>query len=328
MKKQTLYLIINALVMVLIGIAVMVVINRAVPQDPEDKLFNQMVELKKLEKLETAEGNSYAIVDTKYKAVDKNDDTVGYVYNVKIQNGFDLSTTDREYGYIELLVGIKDGLVTVEIVTLEQSSSYINGIQRYIYEFYDGVPFLSVENIPSYNAASEEDTAAGSTASTSTSTIQAMVWRSVQYNYGLSMGEPLDDYLGEDYVVEEDNTFTATAHITAKENITTSSLLNDSGYIYTVTGEGPSYDGSIGSITILVIFNSNDEIVGIYAPQESYGHTYSFHSNNLDYLASYAGKTMGDITTVINDNADLETGATYSRTLIDELLGFMVSEVA
>jgi len=331
MKKQTLYLIINAVIMVLIGVIVMVSIKSFVPQDPEDKLFNQMVDLNNQTSIENASGTSYAIVDYRATAVDNSGKAVGTVYNIKIRNSFNLSTSDRGYGYIELLVGLKDGLVTLEIVSLEQSSSYINGIQKYIYEFYDGVPYLSVENIPDYNAATEEDTAAGSTASTSTSSIRSLVWKAIQMHYGLEVEDPLAEYLGEDYVLEVDDAFTATAHVTSKQNLVSSTEVPN-GYIYTVTGEGDyvGYDGTAtGSITILVIFNSEDEIVSIYVPEESYGHTYGFHtSHNVDYLASYSGVSIDDLTTTINGNADLKTGATYSKTLLDELLGFIVSEVA
>jgi hypothetical protein len=330
MKKQTLYLIISAVVMALVGIAVMIVVDKVVPQDPEDKLFGQMVELVDEADVDSASGTSYAVVDFRTTAIDSTGAAVGTVYNIKIKNSFDLSTSDRGYGYIELLVGIKEGLVTVEIVALEQSSSYVNGIQRYVYEYYDGVPYLSVQNIPDYNAATAEDTAAGSTASTSTSSIRSLVWRAIQMHYGLEESDPFITFLGEDYVIETDTTFAATEHVTAKQNIMISSEVPN-GYIYTVTAEGDyeGYDGThTGSITLLVIFNESHEIVKIYVPEDVYGHTISFMDDNFDYLDEFIGKTQSEIASVIDANVDLKTGASYSKALIEEILTAMVSEVA
>jgi hypothetical protein len=142
--------------------------------------------------------------------------------------------------------------------------------------------------------------------------------------------DPFVSILGSDYVLENDAAFVATEHVSAKENITTSTEVPN-GYIYTVSGEGDyeGYDGTeTGSITLKVVFNENDEIVAVYMPEELYGHTTSFMDDNFDYLDEYVGKTASDIETVINDNVDLETGASYSRTLIESLLTAMVSEVA
>ncbi len=331
MKKQSLYLLINAVVMLIIALAVTYVISATVTQDPEDLLFGQMVDLVDEESIEDASGTSYAIVDYKATAVDHSGNEVGVVYNVKVRNSFDLSTDDqRDYGYIELLVGIKDDLVSVEIVALEQSVSYVAGIQNYIYSFYNEVPYLSVENIPNYNAAPEADLASGATASTSTGAIRSIVWKAVQINYDLLVSDPFIAVLGEDYVVENDQTFTATEHISAKQNITTSSLVPN-GYIYTVSAEGEyeGYDGThSGSITLQVIFDSNDQIVAVMMPEDLYGHTVGFMDHNYDYLDAFVGKTIAEVNSVISDNSDLQTGATYSKDLISEILEALVSEVA
>ncbi len=330
MKKQTLFLSINAVVMLIISLGVMLIIKGTVTQNPEDLLFGQMVDLENQVNIEDPSGNSYSIVDFKANAVNGKGETIGVVYNVKIKNSFDFSgTKDKDYGYIELLVGIKDDMVTVEIVSLEQTITYVANIQRYIYTSYDSVPYLSVESIPSFNAAPDADLESGATASTSTGAIHDIIWKAVQMNYDLYEDDPFIAILGEDYVVENDSAFIVTDHVSAKQNITTSSLVPD-GYIYTVTGTGDyeGYDGThSGSITLQVVFDANDQIVTVYVPEDLYEHTVGYMGRNETYLNEFVGKTLAEISTVISDNSDLKTGATYSRTLIDSILEALVSEV-
>lgn len=330
MKKQSLHLIINAVILLLLGLIVIFVINLSVTQNPEDLLFNQMVDLVDETNIENPSGTAYQIVDYKATAVSNNGTIVGTVYNVKIRNAYELSSSDRGYGYIELLVGIKDDKVSVSIVTLEQSISYIAGIQKYIYEYYDHIPYMSVLSVPDYNAAPAADLESGATASTSTDTIRSIIWTAVQIHYSLAENDPLVDYLGEEYILEHDITFAATEHISLKQNIISSTIV-PGGYIYTVTDEGEyeGYEGThTGSITLLVIFNESHEIVAIYMPEDLYGQTLGFKSNNDDYLEMFYGKTLSEISTIITDNADLHTGATYSKNLISSILESLVSEVA
>ncbi len=332
MKKENFKLIVNAFVLVVIAVLVVVSINAFVLQTPEDLIFGQKVTLESEVNIEDPSGTNYSIVDYKQTVKDEHGGTLGVIYNVKIRNTYSLSTSDLGYGYIELLVGIENDFVTVGIVSLEQSVQYVSNIQKYIYTYYDHILYSDVQDIPYYNAGTEEDALSGATASESTNAIKNEVLSAIAYEYPVEA--PVDnayaDYLGEGYTLETDQAFVPTAHVTAKENIVTSSVA-EGGYIYTVTGEGSySYRGytDIGSITLKMIFNADDEIIAIVMPEDLYEHTLSYIRLNFEYLDMFIGKTKEEITGIVDAQGDLQTGATYTKNLIDDLLAYFVSEVA
>lgn len=253
-------------------------------------------------------------ITEKVEGYDASGNLIGYIYKASKTNG---------YGDMTIVISIApDGeILGAEFLTLNQTL-YLDRTRANL-TLYVGTNITVL--------APSGDLQGGASFSRTTM-IEILTEIAASFE---NTAEPVDSdpyvaYLGSDYVVEEDTTFTATAHVTSKRNITTSTEVPN-GYIYTVTGEGDyeGYDGTeTGSITINVIFNSDDAIVGVYVPEDSYGHTYGFYSNNIDYLNSFSGKTVDEIATVVSDNADLNTGATYSKTLLGELLGFIVSEVA
>lgn len=325
MKKENLWLLINTGIMLVIGILLIIVANTVIPKEPKDRLFNQVVNLENQKTIEgVPAGNSYATIDYKADAVTRSGEVLGTVYNVKIKNGYKLSSDDAN-GMIELLIGIdQEDLVYVEIVILNQSNWTVKGIQKYIVEYYDGVLLEQIEKFPSYDAA---DLEAGATAVDSTGAIKNLIIRTLKVHFNIQ-DDPYKDYFGEGYSLEDDSTFIPADKVVYKQNVKDSAG-NPTGTIYELkgTGEYLGYDGiSSGSITMYVLFDENEEIIAILMPDSLYGHTAGFKARNNAYLSEFIGLTISEIQAVIDDNADLETGATGSKALIDSLLSAL-SEV-
>ncbi len=323
MKRQTLYLVIGTAIMLVASIVMIIIINATTTDDPVELLFGMPVELKNETNIdESPGGQTFSYIDYKTVAYDKDDQKVGDVYNVKIKNAYALDT-EAPYGVIELLVGIDvEDLVYVSIVELDQSTWTVMGIQAYINETFNGIPYLDVETLPEFDAA---DPTAGATATDSTGTIKQSVLNVIYLHYDVNV-DPYDGVLGDDYVTEVDTTFTSTTHVTSKLNITTSTTVPN-GTIYVVTGSGEYYDGSTAAITLWVIVDENDHIFNILMPEDLYGHSPFLHDNNLDYLDGFIGDSFADITITIG-TLDGQTGASNTNLLIQELLTALASEVS
>ncbi len=318
MKKQELWLLINTIIVLLVAFGFILIYSNAVVKTPEDRLFGRVVELTNEAVVETLPNtNSYAVVHLSYDAVTRSGETVGKVYNLKIKNGYNFSSNEN-FGEIELLVGIgKDNLINVEIITLKQSSWTVKGIQRFVYDRYQDVLIAQVENVPAYDAA---DPDAGATATDSTGAIRDLVKKAVQMHFGTFVDDPYIEFYGEDYILVEDTTFSGTL-------VTNKYTVEGQGTVYLVTGSGEYYDGNEASITLHVLLDSDGEILALLLPDDGYGHTKGFRSRNDAYLAEFIGLTIGQVEQVVNDNDDLTTGATNTKTLIEVLLRALVSEV-
>ncbi len=173
MKKQNLFLMINAVILLVISLGFLLAYQNAVPRDPEDKLFSQMVTLEDEEILTNIPTiGFYSIVHKVQIAYNAQGDKVGTVYTVMAKNGYNFNSAE-EFGYIELLVGIDlDNKVYVQPLKLEQTSTYVGGIQDYVYEYFQGFAFDYLLLIPVVNVG---DLEAGATASQSTGLVKTLV---------------------------------------------------------------------------------------------------------------------------------------------------------
>ncbi len=334
MKKQNLYLLINFVIMILIGLAFAMVNQSQTMTEPKDKLFDQKITLENEQKLSSipymsANSVNFEIVDTKWTAKDQEGKTIGFVYHAVIKNDFALSGSGIDYGFIEILVGITlDNKVHVEYINIYQSQWANVGIQKYIQDNYDGLNHLIIGTVPSFDA----DIVSGATdkpATVSTDAIKALVQSVVAIHYNIVDEDPYEEIFGTDaYEFNVDTTFTSTTHVTDKVLVTEGT--NDLGYIYSVTGSGVYQDGSSDSIVIEIIFGTDDTIIGFVLPEDTYNHTGgSFKEKNQTYLEDYIGLSISEIQAVVDagGNQDVTSGASNTRTLIDELLEAFVSEV-
>jgi hypothetical protein len=335
MKKQNLFLLVNFGILLVIGLIYIIINQSVVLHDDEDKLFGQNVDLINGEKLNevpymSEASRNFQIIDYKWTAVDKNDDVVGTVYRVIIKNDFPLAGSDIDYGYIELLVGITtDDEVYVQYVTVYQSNWAVVGVQKYIQDYYNGINYLSVNNVPSFDA----DIVSGATekpATVSTDTIKTMIQEVVVLHYDLTEEDPYVDIFGiMDYEFSVDEMFVPTEHITEKLMIKDSTG-GDLGYVYSITGRGEYQEGAYDTIVIDIIFDMTGEIVGVLLPDETYNHSLGSYGNkNKTYVQEYVGLTLNDIQAKVDSNGsqDVTAGASNTRALIDDLLEFFVSEV-
>lgn len=334
MKRQNLFLLINLGIMLVIGLAYIIVNQSVVLHDDEDKLFGQKVDLINGQQLveipELSESSrNIHIIDYKWTAVDKNEDVVGTVYHVVIKNDFPLAGTNLDYGVMEFLVGIDTyNEVFVQYIRIYQSSWAVVGIQKYIQDNYNGISYLSVNDVPSFDA----DIVSGATenpATVSTDSIKAMIQDVIVLHYNLAEEDPYVDIFGiMDYDLSVDPTFVPTEHITTK--LIVSSPTDDLGYIYSITGRGEYQDGAFDTIVINIVFDMTGEIVGVLLPEETYNHSIGSYGNkNMTYVEEYVGLTLNDIQAKVDSNGsqDVTAGASNTRALIDDLLEFFVSEV-
>ncbi|BCR35301.1 hypothetical protein [Mariniplasma anaerobium] len=334
MKRQNLFLLINLGIMLVIGLAYIIVNQSVVLHDDEDKLFGQKVDLingqqlVEIPELSVSSRNIH-IIDYKWTAVDKNEDVVGTVYHVIIKNDFPLAGTDLDYGVMEFLVGIDTyNEVFVQYIRIYQSSWAVVGIQKYIQDNYNGISYLSVNDVPSFDA----DIVSGATenpATVSTDSVKTMIQDVIVLHYNLAEEDPYVDIFGiMDYDLSVDATFIPTEHITTK--LIVSDQTNELGYIYSITGRGEYQDGAYDTIVINIVFDMTGEIVGVLLPEETYNHSIGSYGNkNKTYVEEYVGLTLNDIQAKVDSNGsqDVTAGASNTRALIDALLEFFVSEV-
>ena len=321
MSKENIKLIINAVGILLLVSVFIIVYQNVYPKDVEDKIFNEVITLENSELIEALPSTrDFLVVHKKYDAVNRQDQVIGVVYEVVARNGYVLDS-QKTYGEIKLYVGIKDDYIYVEQFQLEQTAVYVANIRHYIETNFQGVLYSKVEEIMPENVA---DLASGATASDSTTLIKDMVLEVINIEYDLKQAEPYEAYYGEGYEITDTLTYSDSL-------LKTKLTIGTSGYVYILTGNGTyiGFDDVVydGSITIEVLFDSNDEILEILLPEELYGHTKSYSARNSNYLASFKGLTLDDIQAIIDDSADIKTGATGSRDLIDVLLEALVSEV-
>ena len=187
MKRENLFLIVNSIILLVIGIGVILAFSLFVPKNPEDLLFGQAVTLGEAEVVQNvpASGN-YSIVNTVQTAYSVSGDELGVVYTVKAV--YTYFQADQP-GYIELLIGIdNNNKVTVQIVDLDQTVTYNSGIQNYVYEYFQGFGTDQLILIPVINL---EDLDAGVTASRSTGMVKELVTKAIEYhvNQTLSVSE-------------------------------------------------------------------------------------------------------------------------------------------
>jgi hypothetical protein len=328
MKKENIFLIMNALIITAAALILIFGVAPVVPDEPEDRLFGQAVELRDEKTIdELPSGSGFKIVHKSYQAHDLSGDAVGTVYRVIARNGYRFDEDD-DYGVIELLVGIQDEEVFVEVVEIRQTSTYLAGIQNYVYSFYDGVNYQEVEDIEVVNVG---DLEAGATASDSTGTVKDLVWLAVAYHFDLETEEPFDlydEFFGEDFGRSEtDDEFEPTEYVKAKETVydTEDNVIGDL-YELEGVGEYEGYDGMTeGSMTIYVLLDDDNTILDIIAPEDDYGHTLSFGQNGgvFDYIETFKGETIYDP----NDD-DLTAGATWSKEFVNVLIRDLSEVVA
>ena len=315
MRKENLFLLINTVILLVIGGLFLIVYTNFVPQRPEDRLFNQVIELKNTRSIENVPSSgNYAVIANRSDAYNRSGEKIATVYKAIITNDYTFSEEDSK-GTIEVFIGIKGEYVFVEIVTLKQTQTYVKGIQNHIYTVYQNAHYLDIENV---------DITAGTTATVSTGAIQSVVSRAVDLHFGI-IRDPLIQYFGENYVKTVDDTFDISEH----ENVLQLEIVTDDqsqviGYIYKLSGEG-EYSGATGLITdsigIYAILNQDLEVLGFILPDEEYKHSGgSFKTKNINYLNLFVGLTANQFDSVMNDNDEITAGATGTRNLMDVLL--------
>ncbi len=188
MKKQNLWLLINAFILLTLSVIYLVVYQTTIPKEPKDYLFSEVVELGEAEVVTPLPTiGYYTVIHTVQTATNRQGEVVGTVYHVITRNGFKIDPKD-EFGYIDLLIGIDvNNKVWVQSVTINQTSTYVGGIQDYVYEYFQGIEFSDLILIPIVNVGDLE-----SAASVSTGTVKSMVGMVINYhstNNELAIGE-------------------------------------------------------------------------------------------------------------------------------------------
>ena len=321
MKKENLFLLVNAVIMALIGLLFVVFYSQVIPNEPKDYLFGQSVQLKDTEVIEAIPSDtSYAIIHEKSIAYSASNEELGTVYNIKFKNSFGYDENGAGLGYGEFLVGIStEDLVSVEVVELVQSSWTIRGIQQAIYDAFQDIPYLEVKDIPNINVA---DLDAGTTASASTSTIRSLVTRVVNVHYEISEGpaDPFETAYGVGYGRNLDNSFAAVGRVLSRDIVTDYDGVLV-GYVYQLTGSTlyNEEENETGDITVYVGVDLTNDIVVIDLPLSEYHHsTGDFYYGGV---VTFANMLLGlNLNEVETQGPDLITGPSNSKNLVIDLI--------
>ena len=133
-----------------------------------------------------------------------------------------------------------------------------------------------------------------------------------------------DDAFGNGYVSVKDDSFTPTATVLEKYDVTLGAELV--GHIYVLQG---TTDYNIdeepirsGSIQVLAAIGVNNVLLGIELPAETYNHTkntfyYTGPNGTIAFAKSLIGMSLSNIA---NDGPDLITGPSNSKQLVVDLL--------
>lgn len=289
MKKQTLYLIIGTAAMLVVSLVMILVYNGSITDDPYQTLFGEKIEVKNKSDIEDFPGGLFfTYVDYKEVAYGQDGKKLGDIYTVKIRNAYKLDS-ESLYGTIELLVGIdKDDKVYASIVTLEQSSWTVLGIQTYILETFNGIAIDDVDTLPEFDAA---DPTAGATATDSTGTIKEAVLKVIQIHSGVVVdptAEMLARYQG---LVSETASFTALDKSTDPTSIVAKSELYDATDTLIGYAIEASTTNGFGLLHLVMVIDTNGDIVA--ATFVTYANSY-FQSEMRLAVQDLVGLSMTD----------------------------------
>ena len=289
MKKQTLYLLIGLATMIVASVIVLVTFNNTVINDPETRLFGEPIELRNEVDVESSPGGqSFTYIDYKAVAYDEDGKKVGDVYNVKIRNAYRIDPDDH-YGTIELLVGIdRDDQVYVSIIELDQSTWTVMGIQAYILETFNGIPYEDVETLPEFDAA---DPTAGATATDSTNSIKEAVLSVIYLHYDIVTDLTPIRLARYQALVAETASFTELDLSTDPTSIVVKAALYDSGDTLIGYAIEATASNGFGSLHLVIVTDTNGVIVA--ADFVDYGNSY-FESEMNNAIADLVGETVTD----------------------------------
>jgi hypothetical protein len=319
MRRMYIKIGINASFSLLFILLFVFLYDRTVPQKTEDYIFNQVVVLKNKVVIESIpNSNTYAIIRASYEALSRSDEFIGTVYELHIKNAY-VKDPNKGYGDIKLYLGIDlNGKIFVKEIILEQTSVYLENIKYFIYDALRNKTLKQIEETIAYDAAIDLNT--GATATDSTSTILQLVIKAARIHFGTDIKDPWVVFYGEGYEIVSETIY----------DTIVSYVIKDLGVVYEVTQTGPyeGYDGpSSGAITLQILTDVDEKIIGIIPVMERYKHTTSYLLRNKSYLDGFIGLTLSEIRAYLDFNSDLKTGATGSKELMDEIFEILILEV-
>lgn len=276
MKRENLYLVIMASLMLVISLAV-IGFQQFLPQNKIDKMFGQKVNVV----------NETPVVDEDYYYIYKKAD-VNALDGTKLADIY-ITRVDHIYFYLELYVAIdKNGDVYAidrEVETKDPTSaSYFPIVREYLMANYNGLYYPNVQYI--------DGAAGGTTVQVSRSIIKQAVQQVIVFHFG----EPIDHisqlFGDEDYTLINSST---------EGSITTTEVVF-SGKQYTVyqnTGEGTYYDGyKVGkaSLSVLIAVDKDGIIKFVSLPEDLYKHSGGgFYENSKAFLEGILEQELSNL---------------------------------
>ncbi|CDR31465.1 Uncharacterised protein [Acholeplasma oculi] len=224
---------------------------------------------------------------------------LGYLYEANMENAFGNIR-------IRLVVEANDTIAEVIFVELNQTmyqQQTKNIAEQYVFQKLKG---------------SITDASAGAT-SYSIQTLVTMIQTIGSHHDQTDKFDiklPYQDYYGEGYVVEDSTNLTIDGAQVKKETVT------NKGIVYTISKSG-IYNSDVVTekeITVIVVLDTEGQILAVLLPTDLYQHTKgNFYNNALEFAQSFVGKTFDD---VLDGQAGATTdpGAFNSRSLILDIL--------
>lgn len=242
---------------------------------------------------------------SKVKAFDASDAVIGYIYKGYMTNG---------YGDMTIVMGINPNgvIVGAQFLTLNQTLHL--DYTRANLQLFVGT------NIADLTPSGDLQSGATYSRTTMMAILSDFATSFEDTAEPVVELDPYEEMFGVDYVLTDDATFTAVGEVLSRQTATDADS-NFVGYLYKVTGNGiyDSYEEEYGDITIYVGLDSSNNILGVYIPEDEYEHS---AGSRYDKVVSYTDTLAGTSISAFDAStgSDLTTGATNSKTLVDELL--------
>lgn len=306
MKRENIFLLIGALIMISLATLLILLQTAFVVSTPLEKLFNQKITLSTAERPSDRPNT----ILSRQKVFDKNGEEIAVLYVAGESNPF---------GIIELYVAIIDDKVYVIDKILDQTEQ-LDFTRQYLLDNYQGLTYLNVEYV---------DGAAGATTvSYSRNTIKSIVQSVADYHFG-PKNPPIEpetpDYISEILELDADNYTKETTGTTIIKHEILINSSNEKRIIYEYK-KSVSYNAGTqtsGDITLFILLDETGTVENVLLPEALYNH--SINGSGYGYAVSkaYLEVLIGkQITESLTIPAGASTGNTVSgiKIMIDEIV--------
>ena len=241
-------------------------------------------------------------VQSKVIAKNATNQVIGYIYEVYGTN---------KYGYMRIVVSVdQEGMILGAQFTEINQTYQVEGTRSNL-QAYVGVNVSDL--VP------KGDIVTGATGSLNTLKSLLSDIALAHANTVVAPDDPLIELFGEGYKMEDDPGFPQTDNVRFSKIVRNAQNEIIAGY-YHLRGTSEYNPGSVGTINLYIIVDTDGEIIYVNLPRDEYGHSLgAYYPMVNSYVKSLVGDSIHDY------SGDISTGDSHSnsRTLINSLLDIL-----